>query len=35
MSGDITANEVVTSSVGQAFQDGDNVRAATAQQLPH
>ncbi len=35
VNGNITAQDVVALSVGQAAQDGENVRPVTAQQLPH
>jgi len=35
VSGDITANDLVALSVGQAVEDGEIVRPVTAQQLPH
>ena len=35
VSGDVTAQDVVALSVGQAVQDGESVRPVTVQQLPH
>jgi membrane fusion protein, multidrug efflux system len=35
VSGDITVQDVVALSVGQAAQDGESVRPVTVQQLPH